>query len=97
MATLCEGGLRDFTAARNRWVKGARLGDSRCAFNLGFANGGGHGAAPDFKSAYAWFSEAKRLGNASAVKELNKLRSVMTNAEIAETQMEFPEDVLRPN
>ena len=86
MAMLGEGGVQDFTAARAYWTKGATLGDSRCAINIGIASAGGHGAPPDFKTAYAWFLEADKLGNETAPTELNKLRSVMSETEIADAE-----------
>ncbi|MEM8635716.1 MAG: hypothetical protein AAGF33_12130, partial [Pseudomonadota bacterium] len=65
---------------------GAKLGDGRCAFNLGIANAGGHGAPPDFKMAYAWFLEAEKLGNEGAPTELKKLRPVMSQIEIEDAE-----------
>ncbi|MEL6413801.1 MAG: tetratricopeptide repeat protein, partial [Pseudomonadota bacterium] len=83
MAMVGEGGAQDFAAARAYWAKGAQLGDGRCAFNLGVANAGGHGAPPDFVAAYAWFQKSDQLGNEAAQAELNKLRSVMSEIEVA--------------
>ena len=86
MAMIGEGGPQDPTAARNYWAEGARLGDGRCAFNLGIANAGGHGAEPSFVDAYAWFLEAERLGNVAAADELKKLNAVMTEQEVSTAQ-----------
>ena len=63
-------------------MKGADLGDGRCAFNLGVANAGGHGAPPDYVAAYGWFRRAGELGNTPAFAELQKLQSVMSLDEL---------------
>lgn len=78
MAMVGEGGPQDFSAARSYWAKGAEAGDDRCAFNLGVACAGGHGAPPDFVEAVRWFDLARRLGSAHATGEIRKLLSVMS-------------------
>ena len=78
MAMVGEGGPQDFTAARSYWAKGAEAGDDRCAFNLGVACAGGHGAAPNFVEAVQWFGLARGLGSAHATGEIRKLLSVMS-------------------
>ncbi|MEL6662178.1 MAG: hypothetical protein AAFR33_04170, partial [Pseudomonadota bacterium] len=72
---------QDFQAARNWWESGARASDSRCAFNLGVACAGGHGAPPDFVAAYHWFKRADELGNREADAEIAKLWAVMSEEE----------------
>jgi TPR repeat protein len=82
MAMIGEGGAQDFQAAYRYWTDGAlEAGDSRCAFNIGIASAGGHGAPPSFAAALAWFKLAEALGNKDAAPEIAKITRVMTEAE----------------
>ncbi len=85
MAMLGEGGTQDFKAAYQYWTDGAlEASDDRCAFNLGIASAGGHGAPPDFVGALAWFKLAKALGSSSADAEMTKIERVMNDQEQAD-------------
>lgn len=84
MAMIGEGGVQDFKAAYRYWTDGAlEASDSRCAFNLGIACAGGHGAPPNFVAALAWFKLADALGNANAPAEIAKITRVMSEDERA--------------
>jgi len=85
MAMIGEGGAQDFQAAYRYWSDGAlEASDSRCAFNIGIASAGGHGAPPDFAAALAWFKLAEALGNTNAAAEIAKITRVMDEAEQAD-------------
>ena len=75
------GGSADPIAARNWWSRGAALGNSRCAFNLGIANAGGHGCPQDLVKAWRWFRQAERLGNPEARVELERIENAMSAEE----------------
>lgn len=85
MAMIGEGGAQDFQAAYKYWTQGAmEASDSRCAFNLGIASAGGHGAPPSFVAALAWFKLADALGNHDAPAEIKKITRVMSDTEQAD-------------
>ena len=76
-----QGGPADPRAARAWWSRGASLGNSRCAFNLGIAHAGGHGCPQDLVKAWRWFRQAERLGNPEAESELRRLEFAMSDEE----------------
>ena len=77
------GGAQDFDSALAWWARGADLGDSRCALNLGIAHAGGHAGDVNFVAAWYWFKMAERLGNDGAAAELERLEGVMSEDEHA--------------
>lgn len=78
-----EGGPKDATAGYALWERAAAKGEAMAAFNLGMVHAGGHDVPVNFVRGCYWFETAFRLGHPQAGMEVQKLRRVMGEEEIA--------------
>ena len=77
---------RDYAQAVQWFKKAAAQGHVAAQINLATLYSTGQGVALDYVQAYSWFSQAAKAGSNIGVQAMDKLREVMTPAEIHEAK-----------
>jgi TPR repeat protein len=77
---------RNYAQAAQWFKKAAAQGHVAAQINLGTLYSSGLGVQLDYVLAYSWFSQAAKAGSSVGVEALDKLKTVMTAAEIHEAK-----------
>jgi len=77
---------QNYAQAAQWFKKAAAQGHIAAQINLGTLYSSGLGVQLDYVQAYSWFSQAAKAGNNLGSQALDKLRTVMTPAQIHEAK-----------
>ena len=77
---------QDYAQAAQWFKKAAAQGHMAAQINLGTLYSAGLGFQLDYVRAYSWFSQAAKAGSSVGAQALDKLKTVMTAAEIHEAK-----------
>ena len=81
-----KGAPEDDNEAVKWYLKAARQGHVDAQFSLGLSYYWGNGVPEDFIAAYVWYSMSKTSGNENASLNIEFIRKMMSNQQIAEGQ-----------
>lgn len=77
---------QSYELARKWWQKAAFCGYAKAQHNLGLMYAQGHGVAKDYPQAFGWFTLAFEHGDYTAEASLQKVKGLMTEAEIRQAE-----------
>jgi TPR repeat protein len=77
---------QDYAAAASWYRKAAGQGQADAQASLGFQYANGLGVPKDYVTAHMWFSLASARGNRDAVRDRDRIATMMTPEQIAESQ-----------
>lgn len=87
---------RTITEASNWFLKSAAQGYSQAEANAGVAYATGRGVRLDYVQAYVWFSLAAEHGDSGSVRARQKLKEIMTPAQIEAVNFKLKTNRSRP-
>jgi uncharacterized protein len=77
---------QDYAAAASWYRKAAGQGQTGAQASLGFQYANGLGVPKDYVTAHMWFSLASARGNRDAVRDRDRIATMMTPEQISESQ-----------
>lgn len=78
-----QGAVKDYATAAEWYRRAAAMGDGNAQFNLAALYEKGQGVGQDLVQAYMWYGLAVARGVADAAKARDKLKTVMTDDQLA--------------